>query len=156
KPCLGERCNGVDPNAIALQLDRRCAGEPVNSCFGRCVVRLSKATQHAGYATGVYDPSAPTLLLHYDGSSLSTQEGAGQVDSDYCVPLLLGHFEESLVANDARIVDQDIHSPILVYGLSDQRLGSQSRGYIIVIRCSLATGCMDGLHDCICCRCVLP
>jgi hypothetical protein len=58
-------------------------------------------------------------------------EVALEVDADDGVPLGLGHPVQERVAQDARVVDEDVEPPVLVDGLLDEAPGTGEVGDIV-------------------------
>ena len=56
---------------------------------------------------------------------LGHEEGAGEVDGQDLVPVLVGHLEDRLVDRDAGVVDEDVEAAVLVDHLAARCAGSR-------------------------------
>src|SRR5258707_1255932 len=61
---LGDRRDGVDRDAVLLELDRRRAGEAVDAGFGGRIVGLPEISEHPGQAGRVHDAAPRSLADH--------------------------------------------------------------------------------------------
>ena len=73
-------------------------------------------------------------------------EGALEVHIDHCVEVLLGHREDHAVAQDSRVVDQDVEAPPGVDGLLDHLAGCREVGDIGSVDQGLASHGLDLGH----------
>ena len=102
----------MKPGATALaviaelaQLDREGLGEPLHAGLGRGVVDLAAVAQRG--AGGQVDDPAVALLHHVPLGRAAHEERAAQVHAEHHVPVVLGHLEQQVVADDPGVVDQD-------------------------------------------------
>ena len=70
-------------------------------------------------------------------------ERALEVDPDDSVEVVLGHREQHLVAQDARVVDEDVELPEGVDRLLDEVLGPVPVGHVVVVGDGLAAVALD-------------
>ena len=94
----------VDRDAERPELDGQGLGEPLHAGLRRGVVGLAPVAQRRG-ARQVDDP-APPGLGHEALHGLAHQERAPQVRAQDCVPVVLGHLEQQVVAGDPGVVDE--------------------------------------------------
>ena len=76
---------------------------------------MAKVSVDTTGAGGV-DDSTVLLLNHVGIGSLGDLVSASQVNVHDDVPLVVGHVRESLVAEDASVVDEDINSSVGING----------------------------------------
>jgi hypothetical protein len=98
---------GVDLDAVAGTLEREDPGQPGQACFGRAVVGLTEVAEKARGRARV-DDAAVALLAHQTIGRLADVESSLEVDVDHRLNHGVVHLVEGLVAQDARVVDQDV------------------------------------------------
>ena len=69
------------------------------------------------------------------------------MDGDHGIPLVLGHVYEHPVAEDSRVVDEDVEPPELVDRLLHEPLRAREVGDVLAVRRRLAAGGADLLDD---------
>ncbi len=115
----GERAgrDGVHGAAVLGELQGQHPGEPRDARLGRAVVGLTEVAVQAGHAREIEDSATGAVVLPN-----VAREGAGaavvtfQVHGQHGVPVRLLHLEDGAVAQDARVVDQDVHGAERVQG----------------------------------------
>lgn len=113
-PGAGARADGVGRHPVLREREGGGGGEADDPALGRRVVRLPGRAAEEGLGGGVDDPAVdrsarrlgPLPPVH--GREVGGVEVALEVDPDHRVPLLLRHREDHPVAQDARVVDQDV------------------------------------------------
>jgi len=121
--------DGVDGDAVALELTSQDPGQGEDGPLGRRVVGLARAAEQAGLRRGVDDPTGdrvPRLgqVPPIDGGMVGCGEVPLEMDTDHVVPVGLLEVEGHLVPDDAGVVHQDVQLPERLDGLVYQRLGS--------------------------------
>ncbi len=99
------RCDRVGRDVVAAELDRERLGEALDARLRGRVVGLPAVAERRR-AREAHDAAPVRLdleLLH----RLRHQERAAQVHADHGIPVVFRHLEEQVVAQDARVVDQD-------------------------------------------------
>lgn len=81
------------------------------------------------------------------GGEVRGVEVALEVDPYHRVPLVLGHREDHPVAQDARVVDQDVELSVRLDGQFHQGAGLLVVGHVAEVRDRPATGRPDLLGD---------
>src|SRR5581483_6606665 len=76
----------------------------------------------------------------------ATEERALQVYVHHCIPIVLSHFEEQVIANNARVIDQDIEPSEAVNGLRDSILHGCIIGHIAGNRHRMSAEAINLLH----------
>ena len=115
----------VGGDAVAAELDRSDLGERGDAGLGGAVVGLAGVGVDARHRSGVDQPRVDGLaglgtLSPVGSGMVARRECALQMHADHRVPLFLGHGEEHSVAEDSRVVDEDVQPPEGVDGLLDQ------------------------------------
>ena len=108
---------------LRAQLHRRGAGQAVDAGLGRRVVALAEVAAQPGDRGHVDDAAAAALVLHHARRRLQAGEGAGQVDVEHRRPFLGRQLERGAVAQDARVVDQDVEAAERFDSGADDLLG---------------------------------
>src|SRR3546814_566991 len=96
--------------------------------LGRAVVGLTKVAVQAGRGSCHHDATV-ILLAHQLPHRLRAMHGAHQVDIDHEAKIVERHLRETLVAQHAGIVDQDIDAAPLGDCLRDNRLDCRHVGH---------------------------
>src|SRR4051794_14920425 len=86
------------------QLDGQGLREALQARLGGRVVHLTAVAERRG--AGEVDDAAPVVLGHEPLDLAGHQEGPAQVDGQHGVPVVVGHLEEHVVADDPGVVDQ--------------------------------------------------
>jgi len=115
--------HGVDGDPGPRQLQRPGADHADDARLGGGVVGLAEVADLPGGGADADDPPALALLAHPDRGGPGAGEGAAQVGGDDGVELLIGHLPHRGVAQDARVVDQDVEPAVLGDGAVDEGLG---------------------------------
>lgn len=110
----GARADGVGRHPVLREGQGGRGRQAHDAALGRGVVRLAGRAAEEGLGGGVDDPAVdraarglrPLAPVH--GREVRGVEVALEVDPDHRVPLLLRHGEDHPVAQDARVVDQDV------------------------------------------------
>ena len=145
----GDRRDGVDPHAVALELAGHDDRHRRDAGLGRGVVHLPGVAVQTGLGRGVHDHAVDRIagvlgqLPPVHAGEVRGAEMALEVDVDHDVPLVLGHREAHPVAEDAGVVHQHVHAAERVDGLRDQMLGAGPRGDVVEVGHRLATGLGD-------------
>jgi hypothetical protein len=116
--------------------------------LGGAVVRLADIAEQAAGGGGVHDPAAGVLaglglLTPQDAGLAGDQEMAAQVDLDDRVPLLDGHVEDHLVAQDPRVVDDGVELTPGVERQLHQRGRALGLGDVLEMGHGIAPGGLD-------------
>ena len=141
----------VDGDAVALQLLRDDEREAGDAGLRRAVVRLADVAEDARRARRVDDAALHLVarlraLAPVRGGVARGGEVALQVHGDHVVPLRLGHVHDHPVAEDPRVVDEDVEPAEVVDRLLDQALGAVEVGDVLGVRRCLAAGRLDLLR----------
>ena len=110
--CDEARGDGVRGDAELPEFLGERLGEPLQARLDRGVVGLTAVAQ--GRAGRQRDDTAEPLLDHVLLAGLGHEERALEVHVHHGVPVGLGHPEDQVVAEDARVVDEDVGAPELV------------------------------------------
>ena len=110
----GDRCDGIDGDAVAGALDGEHVHHSDQPHFGCAIVGLSEVSEKTSTRGGLDD--TPVVLLAHDRPDRPRHvEGTGEVDGDHGIDLLGGHVLERGVAQDACVIHQDVHLPERVH-----------------------------------------
>ncbi len=154
------RRQAVDRDAVAAELlggDQRQPGDPG---FGGPVVGLADVAEDPRRARGV-DHAAAHLLARLRALAPmrpgvpERSEVALQVHRDHGVPLLLRHVHEHAVAEDPRVVHEDVEPAVAVDRPLHELLGRAEVGHVRVARHRLAAVGHDLVDDLLGRACVL-
>src|SRR5690606_39692008 len=91
-------------------------GERPCAAFRRGVVGLAEIADDAGGGGGVDDDPAAAVFLHPGENRPSHGKHALQIDLDDGVPVAFLHLQQSLVPQNAGVVDQDVDTAEIVEG----------------------------------------
>ena len=105
--------------------------------FEAGVVGLSEVSEVRG-GDGVHDAAAGPLIAHAQRGLLPAQEGPEHVHAQHLAEILVGHLEEGLVADVARVVHEDVDRAECVDALRDQGPGAGARADVVAARDRLA------------------
>ena len=140
------RRDGVGLDVVALALLGEHVRETDEAHLGGAVVGLAEVAEESGRRGGDHD--APVrLLTHVHPRRLRHVERAAQMDVEHRVDEVGSHVVEALVAQDARVVHDDVDAPEGVErGLHDRRaaLGGGDR---VRVEHGLAAGGLDLVDD---------
>ncbi|MNR03149.1 hypothetical protein D3C85_1190300 [compost metagenome] len=99
--------DGVDADAAGGQFACHAAGQAHDAGLGRAV--MARAFTGHGRSAGNVDYRAFGVgLVHQAHGFTAAQEGAGEVDANHPLPVLVRRFEEGVHRADAGVVDQDV------------------------------------------------
>lgn len=135
-PGAGARADSVGRDAVLGQGEGGGGGQADDSAFRRRVVGLPGGARQERLRRRVHDPPehrpAHRLgpLAPVRGREVGRVEVALEVDADHRVPLALGHGEDHAVAQDARVVDQDVQLAELADRRLDQFAGLLEVGHV--------------------------
>lgn len=121
--------NAVDTDIPCTVFLGETFGEADEPGFGSGVVGLARGAGEGGDGADLDDVTTP-LLGHSSDRSLRTEEGPLETNVHHVVEVVLGHFEDRLVADDSRVVDEEINAFELsepgfhLGGVRDIELGS--------------------------------
>src|SRR6266851_4111696 len=101
------------PAELEDNLASQGLGQPEQAGLGRGVVDLADVAGLADDRGHVDDP-AGAVLDHVLDRGLGHEEGAGQVDRDDLLPVLVGHLGHGPVDGDPGVVHQDVEPAVLV------------------------------------------
>lgn len=113
-PGAGAWADGVRGHAVLGEGEGRGGGQADDSAFRGRVVGLSRRAREVGLGRGVHDPPVHRCaarlgpLAPVPGREVGRVEVTLEVDPDHRVPLTLRHGEDHAVAQDARVVDEDV------------------------------------------------
>lgn len=136
----GARADDVRRDAVLRERQCRRGGEPDDSAFRGRVVGLSRGAREKRLRGGVHDPPVHRRVRRLGpgppvrGREVGGVEVALQMDPDHRVPLVLGHREDHPVAQDARVVDEDVQLPELGDRQLDQFPGLLVVGHVSGVR----------------------
>ena len=137
-----ERGDGVGLDVVLRALDREHAGEADEAHLRGAVVGLAEVAEDAGGRRGG-DDAAVALLAHDHPGRLGDVERALQVHVEHRVHQVGLHVVERLVAQDARVVDDDVDRAVGVErGLHDG-LAALGGGDGVGVGDGLAAGGLD-------------
>src|SRR5262249_30515215 len=111
---------------------------------GGVVVGLAETADLRVHA-GDVDHTTPAAVGHVVQELLGDQEDAAQVHVDDRVPHLLGHLLEGLVARDAGVVDQDVHTAKVAEDLRAHLLDFHLVGDVVSVVLGPAPQVTDGV-----------
>ena len=142
------RCEAVHSDAVAGELLRGDDREARDARLRRAVVRLADVPEHAGRARGVDHPRAQLLaglraLAPVRGRVAGDGEVTLQVHGDHCVPFGLFHVHEHAVAEDARVVHDDVEAAERVDRVLDEPAGALEVGDVLAVGDRLSVGGLD-------------
>ena len=106
-PGLGDGRDAVRTHARPAQLHRNHVGEGPDARLRRSIVRLPVVALQAGNRGGVDDAAAAALHERRQAGPRH-QHRAREVHRNDRVPLVARHLHKGLVAQDARVVDQNV------------------------------------------------
>ncbi len=131
---LGHGRNGVDGDSILREFERPYPREAGDAGFGGAVVRLAEVPHEAGVGGGIDDPARDVVVFHVPGGGATAIKRSVEMDGDHRPPFVVFHLGERLVAEDARIVHEDVEATeVLERGLHDP-LGAFGVGYGVGVR----------------------
>ncbi len=146
EPRARDRRDGVDLDVALTALDGQRVGEAQQAELGHRIVRLAEVAVDACRGGGHHD-AAVALLAKMGPRGVRDLEASEHMDAVHQVPVLGAHLVEAAVAEDARVVDQDVELAVRVErGLDD--LVAVFDGVVVGDR--LATGRLDLLDDRVC------
>ena len=120
----GHRDDGVGGHAGLLHFQRPGADHAHDAGLGGGVVGLAEVSALPGGRADGDDPAGDAVLLEVGECFPDAREGAAEVDVDDGVEVLVGHFQQALVPQDAGIGDQDVQAAELRDGCLHQLFGN--------------------------------
>src|SRR5690554_3883812 len=135
--------NGVDEDVVLAAFDRQGAGQTVETELGHAVVGLTEIAVDAG-GRGGEDDAAEVLFLHLVPGSMGNLVGTFHMDLVDQIPVGIGHLGKTLVAQDAGVVDDDVHATELVHGALDDLVAIHNA---VRVGNGSAAGGLDFFHD---------
>ena len=114
------RVDRVHSDAILAQLQRQGVGQRGQPVLGRRVVTVARGGLDPARRADDDDRPAVAGLDHRWDDRPQGAPGAGEVDVDDGVPLLVGQFPQPTPAQHAGVGDQDVHPTELLDPVGDQ------------------------------------
>ncbi len=144
----GHRCasvgsNGVDEDVVLLAFQSESPRETKDTALGGSIVGLSEVAIDTACGSGVQD-AAVLLLQHVRPSSLGDRVCAVQVNLVDDLPLVVGHVGKRLVAENARVVDDNVDATPSVNSSLDNGLTILDIG---LVADSFTTKLLNLLHN---------
>jgi hypothetical protein len=151
-PRAGAGRDRVDRHAVLLELTTEHDRQRGDAGLGGGVVGLTGVAEQSRLARRVDDPPVDLLaglaaLAPIDGGEAGRREVTLEVHADDGVPVFLAHVEAHPVAQDARVVDQDVEVAPGLDRLVDEALRALPVGDVVVIGDGLAAGLGDLVDD---------
>src|SRR5690606_37207080 len=110
--------NGVDEDVVLAAFNGQGAGQTIEAELGHAVVGLTEVAVDAGGGGGE-DDAPEVLFLHLVPGSMGNLVGTFHMDLVDQIPVGIGHLGETLVAQDAGVVDDNVHATEVVHGALD-------------------------------------
>ena len=142
----GDGGHGIDLDVVLVSLQLEGVHQADQSHLGCAVVGLAKVAEQPG-CRGRHDDATVSLLAHGDEGWAGDVVGAVQVHSQHGVPHVRRHLGEALVAQDARVVDEDVEATKVVEGSLDDALTAVGGGDGVVVGHGDATSLDDFVDD---------
>ena len=162
----GTGADGVGTHTIGGQPARGRQGQRGDTGFCRTVIGLSDRAGQSGFARGVDQPAEHRLagLLGLTAPVRACvaahQEVTTQVHADHQVPVVVGHVEQHLVANETGVVHHDVQATVLLGGdphdlggrrrirdVAGDRHSHPAGGLDLVEHVALVQGAGEVVHD---------
>jgi hypothetical protein len=104
------------------EIHRRRPGEVQQTALARAIADVAGLALVPGRGHDHDDAAGRPALDHEPRHVLGAQESPGEVDRELAVPALERHLQHAQAAEDAGVVDQDVHGAVGIAGPHDHRL----------------------------------
>ena len=144
---MRDRRQDMAANAVAFPFEREASREARNACLGSAVVALAKVAVQSAGRRRVDNDTARTTLLHVIEDRSSDAVGALEMDGDDGIPEIFRCLREALVAQDASVVDEDVHLAESIERRGENRFSALDIRHVVVVRNRFAPRRLDLVRD---------